>query len=97
MVIRAWAISGLCAIGLVFGCAGADDVAEGEMSEDELSTIEQEVITPILLPGEPAGRCVPACIRFDVSGSVLGQCCICNGVTKVFKRSTISPTVFLCQ
>jgi hypothetical protein len=101
-VIRGWAISAVCAVGLVFGCAGADDISEDEVSrdevlEEELSTAEQEIILPIEEPAGPAQQCVPACIRFDVSGAVLGHCCVCNGVAKVFKRATFNANIYLCQ
>ncbi len=102
MVIRALAISAVCAVGLVFGCAGADDLSEGDVSDDEvleeeISTTDQAIISPIEEPGEPAQQCVPACIRFDVSGAVLGRCCVCNGALKAFRRATFNANIYLCQ
>jgi hypothetical protein len=43
-----------------------------------------------------SGSCEVACTKIS-SGSVVGKCCSCSGVTKSFKQSAFNTSIFLCQ
>jgi hypothetical protein len=43
-----------------------------------------------------SGSCTASCTRYSTS-SVIGQCCLCNGVTKTFSRSPFSYDMYLCR
>jgi hypothetical protein len=42
------------------------------------------------------GSCTVACTKVSTT-NVAGACCSCGGVTKTFKKSAFSTTVYLCQ
>jgi hypothetical protein len=44
-----------------------------------------------------AGSCTAACTKVSTAASLTGQCCSCAGVTKAFKVSPFSASIFLCQ
>jgi hypothetical protein len=83
------------------GCGGADDAPEdgavgSQQSAEDIVSVEQAITLPLEEPG-PAQQCAVACYRFDVTGSALGQCCVCNGNLKRFMRSPWNANLFLCQ
>ena len=46
--------------------------------------------------GGSSQSCISACTRFS-SVDITGQCCVCNGATKLFARSTINSTLYMCK
>ncbi len=44
-----------------------------------------------------AGSCEIACTKVSTNADVSNTCCSCGGVSKRFKKSTFSTSVFLCQ
>jgi hypothetical protein len=42
------------------------------------------------------GSCSAACTKVTTV-NVAGQCCSCNGATKVYKRSAWNTSTYLCQ
>jgi hypothetical protein len=43
-----------------------------------------------------AGSCTAACTKVSTT-NVAGQCCSCNGATKVFAKATWNASTYLCQ
>ena len=42
------------------------------------------------------GSCSAACLKVSTT-SIAGSCCSCGGATKTYKRSSWSPSTYLCQ
>jgi hypothetical protein len=42
------------------------------------------------------GTCSATCLKVS-SASIAGQCCSCNGLNRVFKKSTWNASTYLCQ
>ena len=43
------------------------------------------------------GACKASCLAVSAARSLAGQCCSCNGVSKVFAKSPLNSITYLCR
>jgi len=94
-------------LALAYGCASSDDMASDDEAvleddsadsaqlEGDFGSSEQALTMPVNTGGS-SQSCISACTRFS-SVDITGQCCVCNGATKLFARSTINSTLYMCK
>jgi hypothetical protein len=73
-----------------FVAPGERGLPAGQVAIDPTYGLNEDVT-------QQAGACTIACTKIS-SNSLLGQCCQCGGVNKLFARaSTTNPNIFACQ